>query len=278
MLISGWMRVHMLWRWWALFWVAAIIAYRARFIAPWRVKYHYVDMDRWLQKKIVLISDLHIGIFKNEHFLQNIVDAINQLEDVDIVVIAGDITYEPLRHQIEKLLQPLASIRFPTYAVLGNHDTWQPWPDIADEIRRVLVQYGVEIIENKYIDKWAYILAGLWDFRAQEDDVTSLDDICAQRPAQNPKPVICLVHNPDSTLKYEQRVVDITLAGHTHGAQIRIPWMKKWTYDMFLQLIGPFDHGVHYQKLGIVYVSNGLGEVGVPRRRGSSPTIDILHL
>jgi len=276
MVISGFFYVKEYWRWWALFFILGVFAYWSRFIAPWRIKYHDVYIPLGLKKKIVLISDLHIGVFKDETFLRTIVEAISVLDDVDMVLIAGDITYEPYESDLPRLLSPLQDIHFPTYAVLWNHDTGFPWPPIEDALRHVLRSNWVEILENTFIDMEEFILLWLGDKHAWQDDVSIISTL-AHHPDHAHKPRLCLVHNPDSSLAYPG-YVDLTVAWHTHGAQIRIPWFEKLSYTLFLNLLWPFDRGIHYTKTGIVYVSHGLWEVGFPWRWGSPPTIDILYI
>jgi uncharacterized protein len=277
LMVGSWlMYVRSLWIWWGLFFVLGVFTYWSRYIAPWRIKYHDVYIDIGLWKKIVLISDLHIGVFKDEHFLRTTVEAISVLDGVDMVLIAWDITYEPFEDDLETLLAPLQELPFPTYAVLGNHDTWFPWPPIEEPLRRVLLQLWVEIIENTYIDMGSFVLLGLGDKHAGQDNVCVIEDV-AHDPLVAHKPRLCLVHNPDSALAYPA-YVDLTVAGHTHGAQIRIPWLERLSYRLFLDLIWPFDRWIHYTSKGIVYVSHGLWEVGFPWRWGSPPSIDILYL
>lgn len=97
-----------------------------RFVEPHAVSIHHVHVPLGLQKKIALISDLHLGVFKDESFLQRIVHKINQISGIDFVVVAGDLTYEPHPHKIHDLFRPFQHIVQEVYAVLGNHDVGFP--------------------------------------------------------------------------------------------------------------------------------------------------------
>ena len=83
-----------------------------------------------------------------------------------------------------------------------------------------------------------------------------------------------MAHNPDTALEYENSIPDITICGHTHGGQIRIPFLYKQT----IPCEGNFDQGLYETKYGKVFVTAGLGEVGLPMRLGIPPTIEILEL
>lgn len=258
---------------WAV--VAAVCTFlfrRMRFIEPRYIAVHHVHVPLWLRKKIVLISDLHLWIFKGARFLETVVQKIQKITGVDFVVIAWDLTYEPLPQDIQRLFEPLRNLTPAVYAVLGNHDVGHPWPQIAEHLRRVLHQNNVRLLENHIIDFNEFYLAWLWDWHASQDDVAVLD---ACDPT---KPKIVIAHNPDTTLKYGVRQVELTLSWHTHGWQVRIPGLLNWAYRRILGMIGKFDDGLHHQKSGKLYISSWLWEVGIPLRLRSRPRIDVIYV
>ena len=69
----------------------------------------------------------------------------------------------------------------------------------------------------------------------------------------------------------------LLLAAHTHGGQIRIPWL----YRKVLPVVGPFDKGLHppVRPDGpTVFVTSGVGEAALPLRLFNRPVIDLLRL
>jgi predicted MPP superfamily phosphohydrolase len=65
----------------------------------------------------------------------------------------------------------------------------------------------------------------------------------------------------------------LTLSGHTHGGQINpIPGFSS------ARLIGPRTDGLYREGADVLYVSRGLGVVGLPLRIGARPEIVILTL
>jgi predicted MPP superfamily phosphohydrolase len=83
-------------------------------------------------------------------------------------------------------------------------------------------------------------------------------------------PVILLAHEPDIFTKVPERVA-LTIAGHTHGGQIRLPMMQP--------LYTPSAYGARFAYGHIIesgrhmIVSGGLGCSGVPLRLGVPPEI-----
>ncbi len=70
---------------------------------------------------------MHLGVYKDRRRLQRVVNTINRRDDIDMVLIAGDMTYHPRANQdLEELFLPLADLEMPVFAVLGNHDVEKP--------------------------------------------------------------------------------------------------------------------------------------------------------
>ena len=114
----------------------------------------------------------------------------------------------------------------------------------------------------------SFTLVGLGDRWANRDHLTPLE------AAPKDKPIIVLLHNPDSAMQLKPNAAVLVLAGHTHGGQIRIPWL----YKKVIPTVHPFDRGLHAIAPVPVFVSAGLGEVGLPMRFLNPPTIDVLEL
>lgn len=218
------------------------------------------------QARLALISDLHLGRFKGAAFMDRLVDRLNAL-DVDAVVIAGDLTGDP-DEPLDHLFAPLAGLRHPAYAVLGNHDEGQPGPPIADELRRVLARHGIGVIEGRSVTVAGVTLAGLGDRWAGKD----APDFLATLP--HDRPLVVLTHNPDTAMDMPAGVARLLLAGHTHGGQVRIPFL----YRRMIPANGAFDRGLTTWNGLPVYVTSGVGETGLPLRFLNPPVIDILTL
>lgn len=229
---------------------------------------------------ISVIADLHAGgpNMTVERIAQ-VVDAANALKS-DLVVLLGDF-FATHRFVTEHVAPPvwageLARLKAPlgTYAIYGNHD-W--WFDITGT-RKALDHVGIPAMQNEVMHLGApgrrFWLAGLGDqlahyiapgrFRGVDDLAGTLEHVTTDDP------VILLVHEPDIFTKVPKRV-SLTLAGHTHGGQIRPPLVPPfWT---------PSEYGARFAYGHIVergrhlIVSGGLGCSKVPLRLGVPPEI-----
>ncbi|MET0892800.1 MAG: metallophosphoesterase [Pseudoxanthomonas sp.] len=252
---------------------ASLLFAWSRFVEPQLIRVRETTLSgTGVHARIALISDIHLGIYKDRHFLERVVTRINALP-VDAVVIAGDLTYEPAAGSLHRMFSPLARLRRPVYAVLGNHDQQMPGADIDQALRNALTGNGVRIIEGRTVDTGSgYRWAGLGDHWAGKDDPAFL------KAAPNALPTLVVVHNPDSAMRLAPADATLVLAGHTHGGQIRIPWL----YRKVIPTAYDFDRGeqlAHTPQGNVrVFTTTGLGEIGLPMRLFNPPTIDLLHL
>jgi predicted MPP superfamily phosphohydrolase len=229
---------------------------------------------------ITVIADLHaggpnMGIAR----IAEVVDAANTLGS-DLIVVLGDyfathaFVTEPVPHaawagQLGRLKAPLG-----IYGILGNHDWWHD----VEGVRRALADVHIPVMENDAIllgePGARFWLAGLGDqiaHRLGPSSFRGVDDLpgtLAQAHTQDP--VILLVHEPDIFTEVPPRVA-LTLAGHTHGGQIRLPFMRPlWTPSEY----GPrFAYGHIVEDNRHMIVSGGLGTSIVPMRLGVPPEI-----
>ena len=245
----------------------------SRWIEPNQVKVHESMLDVWFRSDVVLISDLHLGVYKGSAYLEKVVRKINELSDIDAVLIAGDVTFEPLDESVEglsSLLWPLSDLQVPVFAVLGNHDVEKPGPALRDELVKALNLQGVIFLQNDIYQFGDIKLVWLGSHFAQEDDSTILNTV---NPDEN---IMVLTHNPDTINRYTNLIPDITLVGHTHCGQIRIPYLQEYIRPYIYPVAGDFDCG-WYPDLKL-FITQWLWEVMLPIRFLSPPTVDVLRM
>lgn len=244
-----------------------------RFIQPYEIEIEYASMDLWVDMRVVLIADMHLWVWKDWVRLQRVVNKINAIEDVDYVLIAGDFTYEP-RQDLYELFSPLADIQVPIYSVLGNHDSEGDNEYIALPLAQALERHGVKVMHNDIVQVDNMYLVWLWAHLAGDDDVSVMDVL------DNSDDVVVLTHNPDTTLSYTSAIADVTLVGHTHCGQIRMPfvWLHEWLRPYMYPVRWGFDCGYTQEKYTQLYITPGLGEVMLPMRRWIAPTISVIDL
>lgn len=220
--------------------------------------------------KIVFASDFHIKPNQQKR-LEQIVNTINA-QKPDIVVSTGDYvsghTQESTMHpkQIAEKLSKV-KVKYGFYTTLGNHDSWYD----KYFIKEILETKNIKVLNNKNVklninDKEIYI-AGV------EDQMTAFPNI--YEALENTKsPTILLTHTPDIFPKIPSDV-NLTLAGHTHGGQVRLPLLGA--------LIVPSDYGNKYsagyieEKGKKLIVTRGIGVSILPMRFNCVPEIVVIE-
>lgn len=250
----------------AVWLLGCLVFIEARFVEPGLLVVRETEVAAPLDLRVALVADVHVGLYKSPAFLARIVDRLNAL-DVDLVLFAGDWTYEHEGPLVE-LLAPLGKLRHAAYSVPGNHDSEAPGPPIRDELREALVANGVRPIENRAVVLPGFVLVGLGDRWGGDDRLPAV------LPVADGRPVLALMHNPDTALDFPPGRVALAFAGHTHGGQIRIPWI----YRRVIPTVGPFDRGLHEMPNARVFVTSGAGEIGLPLRFLNPPVIDVVRL
>ena len=243
-----------------------LVFIEARFVEPSLIFTRQTRIEAPFPARVVVISDLHLGLYKGPFFLERVVQRLNEL-DVDAVLVAGDWLYEPDR-PVDALLAPLKKLKHPVYSVLGNHDEGHPGPPVAPALRQALSSLGVHLVEGKTMDLGPFVLAGLGDRFAGKDSAAFLSSLPQY------KPLVILAHNPDSAMALKSGQASLVVAGHTHGGQIRLPFL----YRKAIPCLHPFDRGMHPWTPVPVFVSSGLGEIGLPLRFLNLPVIDVLEI
>jgi predicted MPP superfamily phosphohydrolase len=232
---------------------------------------------------VTVIADLHAGgPNMGVQRIRDIVETANALRS-DIILLLGDFVAthrfvtDPVLSavwsaELTRLKAPLG-----LHAILGNHDWWFHQADIRLALKRV----GIPVMENDAVligERGArFWLAGIGDqlaiplgqgrFRGADDLPATLAMIGSNEP------VILMVHEPDIFTKVPDRV-SLTLAGHTHGGQIRVPFM--WPAFVPSQYGARFAYGHIVEGGRDLIVSGGLGTSVVPMRIGVPP--EIVHI
>jgi predicted MPP superfamily phosphohydrolase len=223
--------------------------------------------------RVALLSDLHAGArFIDAAKVRRVVDTINA-ESPDLVLLLGDYfnngrnTRMTLPLSPETVATELGRLRAPTYAVLGNHDWWFD----GARITAALQSSGITVLDNSAVEARPGLwLAGIADIRSRTPNpVAALAKIPADAA------VVGLTHNPDVFAVLPARVA-LTVAGHTHGGQVRLPGLGR--------PIVPSEYGARYAAGHVVekgrhlFVTTGVGTSIYPVRFGVPPEVVILQL
>lgn len=177
-------------------------------------------------KTLMQISDIHIG---NRFDYNFIIDSFKKAKEFkpDFVVYTGDYvsTYrdEVQFDKLSEVLEHVVKGTISTVGILGNHDYGKAWrqPHIAVEIARMLTNAGVSMLRNEQVNFQGLTFIGFDDYWGM-----NFDPVKAMQGYNNNTASIVLCHNPDvCDLNVWQNYQGWILSGHTHGGQVRPPFL-----------------------------------------------------
>ena len=269
---------------------AGVFAY-ARYVEPYWVAVERVALTLprlaplFDGYRVVQISDFHLDGWMTPERLQRVVDLVNEQEP-DLVAITGDFVAVSTDY-ISGLPGPLGKLEATdgAVAVLGNHDHMND----ADAVRRALscasvvdVSNGVRTLSR---DGAALHLCGVDSVMEGRD---RLDEVLGALDDAEPGCAVLLAHEPDfadetaATGRF-----DLQLSGHSHGGQVRIPFLKtpyvvpllsRLGFSFVPPLIYEYPSGLYEVGEMYQYTNRGLGVIYARFRLNCRPEITVLTL
>ncbi len=234
---------------------------------------------------INVIADLHAGgPNMTEGHIERVIELAN-LEPADLVLLLGDyfathrFVTERVPHPVWAAALARLKSRLGVWAVFGNHDWWFDLGGARDALRRV----DIPVLENRAVligdPGHRFWLAGLGDqlaFRLGRGRFRGVDDLPhTLGQVDTDDPVILMLHEPDGFTRVPDRVC-LSLAGHTHGGQVRVPFV--WPEFVPSAYGARFAYGHIVERGRHLIVSGGLGVSTLPVRLGVPPEVVRIEL
>ena len=225
--------------------------------------------------RLLHISDLHAGVHLGEDKMQAIVAQAMALRP-DVIVQTGDMI-DISRSYIPPYVRAFRDLSAPlgVVTVLGNHDRYTGEAEVIRACRdagQVFVQNGCHVIERNGA---SLALLGIDDPHNWTADDPQTRDVDAALAAAPPGAFrVLLAHRPGAWDAAVPRGIPLTLAGHIHGGQFYLPVIGWSTGRLITKYVmGHFQRGNSQ-----LYVSRGIGVVGVPIRVFTPPEIELFEL
>ena len=232
----------------------------------------------WDGLRIAQLSDFHYDDFSVVP-LRKAVETLNRLQP-DLILLTGDFVTAPFfsadRKKAAKVIDPCSQLlgqlkaKLGLFACVGNHDVVTD----PNRIIAVLQSHNIKVLRNQSMplerkEKRLW-LAGIDDVIEGSADL----DITLQKIPAN-EAVVLMAHEPDFATQVAKHPVDLQLSGHSHGGQVRIPFIGA---PVLPELGMKFPKGL-YQIGGLtLYTNVGIGTVRLPVRFDCPPEITLITL
>lgn len=168
----------------------------------------------WDGLTLLHLTDLHLCGTPDRDFFRLLMDRCADPAP-DLVCITGDIA-DSYRHQ-RWIVPLLGRLRWnvAAFAILGNHDYWYEPAFICRRLKRLGMHYlgnGWRQLEVRGAPLVVVGHEGPW--KEPAPDLSN----CPADPFR-----LCLSHTPDNIHWAQRHGIDLMLAGHVHGGQVRLP-------------------------------------------------------
>lgn len=224
----------------------------------YRIKKYTLNSDVKQAIRIVHFSDTHYHKHFSKRSMLKMIIRINRCKP-DFIVFTGDLMdnyacAKELRYLLPPFLKALHA-NYAKLAVYGNHDIGGGAKHVYADMMK---EGGFIVLRNERIvfEQLGIAFFGIDDVLAGYEDKTITQAKLA--PTQ-----ILLLHEPDIVERLDMSQISVTMSGHTHGGQIRLPYLTK----LFLPKGGRlYPRGIYPIDQTILSVTCGIGTTTLPFR------------
>ena len=207
--------------------------------------------SEWQNKKIIQLSDVHLGHIYGKKFLNGIVGKVNQ-ENPDIIFITGDL-FDGMDGELSYLISPLNALKAKDgiYFITGNHETYLG----VEKAREALKETPVQVLDNEIKNIEGMQVIGI-SYPERGETGNLKDKFKKINNFNSEMPSILLYHNPKVAKEARELGINLQLSGHTHQGQI-FPFgiITYWVY-------GKYHSGLVKEGDFNIYTSVGTGTWG----------------
>lgn len=220
----------------------------------------------WSNKKIIIISDTHIGNINRLRFMKKIVK-IMKSENPDIVFNVGDLI-DGAAFPYKKCFEPLSTLNpeLGNYYVEGNHEKYSK---DYDKFKLEFPKNLNDLTDKNIIINNTQIIGLGFRLKENADEIISRLKLLDYNPNI---PSIVLVHDPMNVPALSSLGVSLVLSGHTHSGQF-------FPFTLVIKYIyKKYAYGLNYTNNTASVTSCGVGTSVAPVRIGSTPEIIVLTI
>jgi len=222
--------------------------------------------------RIVQLTDIHLGPFLPERVLARAVDLANETR-AHLALVTGDLISNE-RDPLDTCLRQLSRLRADAgvFGCLGNHEMYARVEDYVEQQgTRMGHRYLRQRAQSLKFGQATLNLAGV-DYQMSRKPYL----VGAERMVAPEEFNVLLSHNPDVFPVAARQGYRLTIAGHTHGGQVRVEILHR---DLnFARFFTPYVDGLYRRDNAAIFVSRGIGTIALPARLGAPPEVNLLRL
>ena len=222
--------------------------------------------------RIAQLTDIHLSPFLSERELARAVDMANETRP-HLALVTGDLITSA-QDPLDDCLRQLARLRAEggVFGCLGNHEIYANAEDYVEEQGARLGMCFLRTRAERLRFGGATLnLAGV-DYQPSRKPYLVGADHLIDPGSFN----VMLSHNPDVFPVAARQGYNLTIAGHTHGGQVRVEILRQ---DLNVaRFFTPYVDGLYRRGDASIFVSRGIGTIALPARIGAPPEVNLLRL
>ncbi len=223
--------------------------------------------------RLAQLTDIHLSPFLSLRELERAVELANETRP-HLALVTGDLI-TTANDPLDDCLGALARLKADAgvFGCMGNHEIYA---DSQEYTQREGARLGMRFLRQQ---------SALLRFGSADLNLAGVDYQRFHRPylvdaealtapgAFN----VLLSHNPDVFPAAVAKGFPLTVAGHTHGGQVRFEILRQ---DLNIaRFFTPYVDGLYRGKDGSsIFVSRGIGTIALPARLGAPPEVALLKL
>ncbi len=242
--------------------------------------------EHWTGRRIVLLSDIHLGHINGKDFAERLVSRVNSL-DPDIILITGDLL-DGVNGSYDDMIKPIQRLhaRHGIFFVTGNHEYYVG----IQKALNIIGKTPIRVLNNEWVDIDGLELVGV-DYIGV-DSLADIRNLPTDKREEHAR--ILLFHTPTTIQRHagnlagrhtraywmpdtsfdlnKQLNADLQLSGHTHHGQIfPLNFITRLIFD-------GYDHGLKQAGDFQIYTTCGTGTWGPPMRTAGMSEITLIRL
>jgi len=222
--------------------------------------------------RIVQITDIHLSPFLSEQEFARAIDMANETR-AHLALVTGDLISrrgDPLNACLGQLARLRAEAG--VLGCLGNHEIYTGTSDyVASHGARIGIDFLRSRARKLRFGDAVINFAGVDYQRFASPYLKGAEQLIAPGVVN-----VLLSHNPDVFPVAASQGYDLTISGHTHGGQVDFEILHQ--HMNVARVYTPYVAGLYTREKASVYVSTGLGTIGVPLRIGAPAEVSLLRL
>ncbi len=222
--------------------------------------------------RIGQISDIHLSPFLSRRELARAVEALNETKP-QLTMVTGDLITGS-RDPLDDCIAEIARLKADSgvYGCHGNHENYIQAEGYASDLA---ARVGIRFLRSERTTLrfgQANLHLGGVDFQARDKPhLVGMGRLVVPGEFN-----LLMSHTPEVFHLAAKQGWNLTVSGHTHGGQLNVELFGE-QFNL-VRFFTPYTYGAFERGKSRLWVTRGLGTVGIPARIGAPPEVVLLKL